>query len=59
MITYKQPTLVPKVSQKYPKGILTPKGERSFFSKKSSNLPFLVQEAQMKKLKLKKMQFLL
>jgi hypothetical protein len=27
---------------------LTPKGRRSIFSKKSSNLPFLAQEAQIK-----------
>jgi hypothetical protein len=28
--------------------MLTPKGRRSFFSKKCSNLPFLAQEAKMK-----------
>jgi hypothetical protein len=28
---------------------LTPKGQRSFFSKNGSNMPFLAQEAQTKK----------
>jgi hypothetical protein len=30
--------------------ILTPKEQRSFFSKKCSNLPFLAQEEKMKKI---------
>jgi hypothetical protein len=30
---------------------ITPKGQRSFFSKKCSNLPFLAQEAKTKKIK--------